>query len=45
MSVMQLSANHVYAVAVGVAKLLNNVPAVNYVFFKGQHARRFKRSV
>ena len=34
MSVFKLSANHVYAVAVGVTKLLNNVPAVNYVFLK-----------
>lgn len=34
MSVIQLSANHVYAVAIGVTKLLNNVPAVNYVFLK-----------
>lgn len=34
MSVIHLTANHVYAVAVGVAKLLNNVPAVNYVFLK-----------
>ena len=34
MSVIQLSANHVYAVAMGVTKLLNNVPAVNYVFLK-----------
>lgn len=34
MSVMQLSANHVYTVAIGVTKLLNNVPAVNYVFLK-----------
>lgn len=34
MSVIRLSANHVYAVAIGVAKLLNNVPAVNYVFLK-----------
>lgn len=32
MSVIQLSANHICAVAVGVTKLLNNVPAVNYVF-------------
>lgn len=29
MSVIHLTANHVYAVAVGVTKLLNNVPAVN----------------
>lgn len=34
MSVIQLSANHICAVAVGVTKLLNNVPAVNYVFLK-----------
>ena len=34
MSVMLLSANHVYAVAIGVTKLLNSVPAVNYVFLK-----------
>lgn len=34
MSVIQLSANHVYTVAIGVTKLLNNVPAVNYVFLK-----------
>lgn len=34
MSVIKLSANHVYAVAVGVTKLLNSVPAVNYVFLR-----------
>lgn len=34
MSVIRLSSNHVYAVAAGVTKLLNSVPAVNYVFLK-----------